>query len=191
MIAAKSFGTIKYWDPDFFRLSAFNIPVISWQIKLRLLHISRFWVGLLNSQLSVLSLLWLLVLGKDYHEATENVNEVQEQINGMPDKVPISSCALGNNQLSVIQHKATEQQKPTIQLNLENKLGSHKQIDNRQKTQDAQTWQQGSSQVKVGSLFCPQSTQCEANKYQCCGKECCGDDAWINLDDNIHQRAKT
>jgi len=24
MIAAKSFGTIKYWDPDFFRLSAFN-----------------------------------------------------------------------------------------------------------------------------------------------------------------------
>jgi len=75
------------------------------------------YIQLSNSH-CLFPLLLLLILGQNDHQAAEDVDEIQEQINGVPDVIPVSSTAFLHNQLSIVQQEATEHKQASIQLHL-------------------------------------------------------------------------
>lgn len=64
----------------------------------------------------LLFLFVLLIEGQDQHELPEECNEVQEEVNAVPDVILVSVFSLFNNELSVEEDKAAHDQQPHVQV---------------------------------------------------------------------------
>ena len=56
--------------------------------------------------------------GQDDQQAAEDIDKVQEEVYGVPDVVITAAVELLHNELSVKQHKPTEEQQTKVQLKL-------------------------------------------------------------------------
>ena len=56
--------------------------------------------------------------GQDDQQAAEDIDKVQEDVYGVPDVVITAAVELLHNELSVKQHKPTEEQQTKVQLKL-------------------------------------------------------------------------
>ena len=64
-------------------------------------------------------LLGIHLAGENDEKTAENVDEVEEQVNGVPEIVGISKLKLLDNELSVKQDETTEQDQAKVELKLE------------------------------------------------------------------------
>lgn len=85
------------------------------------------WERLTASSL-LFFLLVLLIEGQDQHELPEEGNEIQEEVNAVPDVILISIFSLFNNELSVKEDKAAHDQQPHVQVCLEQPNGSKEKV---------------------------------------------------------------
>ena len=70
----------------------------------------------------ILSLLLLLVRQNDKN-ATEDVDKIEEQIDGVPDEIPIPVALLLDDELRVVENESTEHEQSTVQMQLEHRGG--------------------------------------------------------------------
>ena len=68
--------------------------------------------------------------GQDDQQAAEDIDKVQEEVYGVPDVVITAAVELLHNELSVKQHKPTEEQQTKVQLKLGGRGGECNQIKN-------------------------------------------------------------
>ena len=66
--------------------------------------------------------------GQDDQQAAEDIDKVQEEVYGVPDVVITAAVELLHNELSVKQHKPTEEQQTKVQLKLGREGGECNQI---------------------------------------------------------------
>jgi len=96
----------------------------------------KWWMAFLSKRQLLLSLLLLLFVSEDDEKSTEDVDEVKEQINRVPDEVVVSTSSLLHNQLGVVQNESTEDEQTGVQVQLKHKLGSEEEIHESENGED-------------------------------------------------------
>lgn len=74
-------------------------------------------------------------MGQKDKQITENVDEVDEKVNRVPDVVLVAKAALSNDQLGVVENEATYNGKSDIQVHLEDEEGSNEEVGKEQHAQ--------------------------------------------------------
>jgi len=76
----------------------------------------------------ILPLLFVFLFGKDDHQLAEDVDEVKEEINRVPDVIVVTSTSFLHNQLGVVQNKGTEDKKSKVEIDIIDQRGSEEDV---------------------------------------------------------------
>merc|ERR550519_428764 len=91
----------------------------------------------------------VFLLHEENHDLSEDLDEINEEIEGVGDEVGISTASLEDDDLSVKHDKAAEDGETKVDVNLEEKLGPEEDVEEPKKDEGAQAGEEGASQVQV------------------------------------------
>jgi len=135
----------------------------------------------------------VLLLHEKDENLSENLDEVNEEIQGVGNEVLVSVPGLPDDQLCVEHDEATEDSQTDPNVCLEQELGPEENIDEAKPDEGGQTRAQHSSQVEILPVRGHQWSSGEAGE-DCGGdKESRGDDAGVHHDGQLEKgsHAKT
>jgi len=132
----------------------------------------------------------VFLLHEEDHDLSEDLNEINEEIERVGDEVGISTASLEDDDLSVKHDKAAEDGETKVDVDLEQKLGPEEDVEEPQKDKGAQAGQEGASQVQVlavGSEECGAGEACEDD----CGEhEGGGHDGGVEVHRHVEEGAQ-
>jgi len=127
-------------------------------------------------------LLLFLVSQQDDQQANEDVHEIQEQRQSVPDIVPVPARSLFHDELRIEDHEAAEDEQAEVQLEDEEVFRTEEEIEEAQPQQSAERRAQESAQEEIRSALRVQSGDREAGEHTNRAAERHRDEAGINLD---------
>jgi len=126
------------------------------------------------------AILVVLLLRQNDEEAAEDGDDVDEEIDAVPNEVVVAVAFLLDNQLGVEQNAAAHHRQSQIQLRRVQQSGSHEDVSQRQREHDRHTGTENASQEQVGPFVSVKRGQGKADKDDRGAQKCSWNDLWVN-----------
>lgn len=130
------------------------------------------------------------LLHEENHNLSEDLNEIDEEVESVGDEVGVSTTGLEDDDLSVKHDETTENGQSKVDVKLEQKLGSEKDVEESKKDEGAEAREQRSSQVQILSIGSKESSSGEAGEDDGGEHESRGDDGRIEVNRHVQERAQ-
>lgn len=131
-------------------------------------HFISNWVQILLlficAYLTPFLLVSVLLLHEENHNLSEDLDEIDEEVESVGDEVGVSAASLEDDDLSVKHDESAENGQSDVDVKLEKKLGSEKDVEESKKDEGAKARQKRSSQVKILSIRSKESSGREASE---------------------------
>jgi len=139
--------------------------------KFSCVHFISNWVQILLLFICVyltpfllVSVLLFFLLHEENHNLSEDLDEIDEEVESVGDEVGVSAASLEDDDLSVKHDESAENGQSDVDVKLEKKLGSEKDVEESKKDEGAKARQKRSSQVKILSIRSKESSGREASE---------------------------
>jgi len=139
--------------------------------KFSSVHLISNWVQILLlftcaylTPFLLVSVLLFFLLHEENHNLSEDLDEIDEEVESVGDEVGVSAASLEDDDLSVKHDESAENGQSDVDVKLEKKLGSEKDVEESKKDEGAKARQKRSSQVKILSIRSKESSGREASE---------------------------
>jgi len=156
-------------------------------------HFYSNWVQkllLFDLRLTPFLLVSVFLLHEENDNLSEDLNEIDEEVQSVGDEVGVSTTGLEDDDLSVKHDEPTENGQSKVDVKLEQKLGSEKDVEESKKDEGAKAREKRSSQVQILSIRSKESSGGEAGKDDGGEHQSGGNDGRIEEHRHVQERAQ-
>jgi len=143
---------------------------------------------------NILALLLLVVsiilLHQEDEDLPEDLDEVDEQIEGVGNEVLITVASLSDDDLGVEHDESTEDGQTNVKMCLEKKLGPKEDVGQAENEEGGKARHEGSTEIKILAIWSKESGSSKASKHSRRDHEGGGHQSGVHHDGHLQERTQ-
>jgi len=152
-------------------------------------------VSLLITFRDILTLLLLIVplilLHQEDEDLPEDLDKVNEEVQGVCNEVPITIASLPDDDLGVEHDEAAEDSQTNVKMCLEQKLGPEEDISEPEDEKGREARHEGATEIEILAIWSKEGSSSKASKDRGCDHEGRGHQGGVHHDCHLQERAQT
>jgi len=133
----------------------------------------------------------LILLHEEDEDLPEDLNKVDEEIQGVGNEVPVTVTGLPDNDLGVEHDESTEDDQANVEMGLEEELGPEEDVEESEEEEGGESGHEGASKIEVLAIWSKQGSSSEASKDSRSDHEGGGHQGGVHHDGHLQQGAQT
>jgi len=146
-----------------------------------------WWVNILALLLLVVS---LVLLHQEDEDLPEDLDEVDEEIEGVGNEVLVTIASFSDDDLGVKHDESTEDGQPNVKMCLEKQLGPEENVSQAENEEGREARHEGSTEIKILAIWSKQSSSCKASKHGRGDHEGGGHQGGVHHDGHLQERTQ-